>query len=166
MLDSQVLLLNQNFEPLTVCSARRAIVLVWKGTAEVIETNGHLIRTVSMVFHVPSIIRLLIYRNTQRRWNIQLTKQNILKRDRKTCQYCGSDEGHMTIDHVIPRCQGGKDSWENLVCACSSCNNLKGNKSLEHAGMELVKKPKKPNIRTFLFNRGPLIRSWRPYLNL
>lgn len=166
MLNSQVLLLNQNFEPLTICTARRALVMVWAGKAEIIESNGHFIRTVSMAFKVPSIIRLLLYIQSKRRWDIQLTKQNIIRRDRKVCQYCGTTEGYMTVDHVVPRSMGGTDTWGNLVCACSSCNNRKRDQSPEQAGMELIKTPKKPHYRTFLFCRGPLISAWRPYLRI
>jgi len=166
MLDSQVLLLNQNFEPLSICTAKRAIVMVWAGKAEIIESNGHFIHSVSMTFRVPSIIRLLMYIHSKHVWNIQLSKQNILRRDHKTCQYCGKTEGYMTVDHVIPRSQGGSDTWENLVCACSACNNKKGDRTLEQAGMRLIRTPQKPNYRTFLFSKGSIISTWRPYLKL
>lgn len=166
MLNSQVLLLNHNYEPLSICTARRAIVMVWTGKAEIIESNGHYINTVSMAFKIPSIIRLLMYIHSKRPWEIQLSKQNILKRDRKTCQYCGATEGYMTVDHVIPKSMGGSDSWGNLVCACSSCNNRKGDRMPEQVGMKLIRTPKKPHYRTFLFCRGPLISTWRPYLRI
>ncbi|MBN1294648.1 MAG: HNH endonuclease [Candidatus Latescibacteria bacterium] len=166
MLNSQVLLLNQNFEPLTICTAKRAIVMVWAGKAEIIESNGHYVHTVSMEFKVPSIIRLLIYIQSQHRWNIQLSKPNILKRDHRTCQYCGTTEGYMTVDHVIPKSLGGSDTWENLVCACSACNNRKGDRTPEQAGLKLLKEPQKPHYRTFLFCKSPLVNVWLPYLRI
>ncbi|MCE5251653.1 HNH endonuclease [bacterium] len=166
MLDSQVLLLNNDYEPLTICTARRAIIMVWAGKAEVIESNGNYVHSVSTTFSIPTIIRLLMYIQAKHVWNIQLSKQNILKRDHKTCQYCGTTEGYMTVDHVIPRSQGGNDTWENLVCACSSCNNKKGDRTLEQAGMKLIKPPHKPNFRTFLFSRGTLVNTWQPYLKI
>jgi len=167
MLNSSVLLLNQNYEPLTTCSARRAIVMVWAGKAEIIESTGYFVRSVSMSFDVPSIIRLLIYIRISHRWNIQLSKQNIMRRDRRVCQYCGSKDGLMTIDHVVPRSQGGGDTWENLVCACSDCNNMKGDRTPHEAGMKLIKKPKKPNLGSFLFhNVGPIHSTWRAYLKI
>ena len=103
MLGSAVLLLNQNYTPLTTCSARRAIIMVWLGKAEIVESTGLVVRSVSMTFDIPAIIRLLIYVGISYKWNIQLTKQNILRRDHKTCQYCGENDGPMTVDHVIPR---------------------------------------------------------------
>ena len=166
MLESRVLLLNQNFEPLTITSARRAIVMVWSGKAEIIESTGHYVHSVSMAFSIPSIVRLLNFIHSRHRWNIQLSKQNILKRDRKTCQYCGVSEGYMTVDHVIPRSMGGRETWENLVCACSVCNNRKGDRTPEQAGMHLRVQPKKPNYRTFLFSRGTILSTWRPYLRI
>lgn len=167
MLDGKVLLLNHNFEPLTMCSARRAITLVWTGKAEVLEHTEHCVRSVSASFLIPSVIRLLIFVNIARCMHIQLTKQNILRRDLRTCQYCGRTESHMTVDHVIPRSQGGQDSWENLVCACSSCNNRKGDSTPEKAGMHLLRSPRKPSLVSFLFShKGVVSDSWKMYLNI
>jgi 5-methylcytosine-specific restriction endonuclease McrA len=167
MLDSTVLLLNHNFEPLTMCSARRAIALVWTGKAEVLEHSDHWVRSVSVSFHIPSVIRLLMFVRITRRLHIQLTKQNIIRRDMRICQYCGKSEPHMTVDHVIPRSQGGQDTWENLVCACSACNNRKGDGTPERAGMHLLRSPRKPNLVSFLFShKGAVSDSWKMYLNI
>lgn len=167
MLDGSVLLLNNNFEPLTMCSARRAIVLVWTGKAEVLEQSEYWSRSVSVSINVPSVIRLLIFVKITRRMHIQLTKQNIIRRDMRTCQYCGRTESHMTVDHVIPKSQGGQDTWENLVCACSSCNNRKGDSTPEHAGMHLIRAPRKPSLVSFLFtHKGAVNDSWKMYLNV
>ena len=167
MLSSNVLLLNQNFIPLTVCSARRAVVMVWAGKAEIIESTGKYIHSISMRFDVPSVIRLLVFVKISYSLNIQLTKQNIIKRDHGVCQYCGKSEGIMTVDHVIPRSLGGDESWGNLVCACSDCNNKKDDKTLHEAGMELIKKPKKPSIGSFLFSHEiPIKSSWRVFLKI
>ena len=167
MLSSNVLLLNQNFIPLTVCSARRAVVMVWAGKAEIIESTGKYVHSVSMRFDVPSVIRLLVFVKISYSLNIQLTKQNIIKRDHGICQYCGKSEGTMTVDHVIPRSYGGDESWGNLVCACSDCNNKKDDKTPHEAGMELIKKPKKPSIGLFLFSHKiPIKSSWRVFLKI
>ena len=167
MLNRSVLLLNQNYEPLSTCSARRAIILVWAGKAEIVEHAGQCVHSVSMTFEIPSIIRLLIYVKISYRWNIQLTKQNILKRDRKTCQYCGRTDSFMTVDHVIPRSLGGGETWGNLVCACSTCNTKKGDRTPIEAGMTLIKIPKKPNLGYFLFlNKGPIHSTWQTYLKI
>ncbi len=165
MLESAVLLLNQNFVPLTTTSARRAIIMVLTGKAEIVEETGYLVRSVSNTFAIPSIIRLLMYVRFVHRWNIQITRQNVLRRDRRTCQYCGQKEGVMTVDHVIPRSTGGRDTWENLVCACSPCNNKKGDRTPALAGMTLNTRPKKPSVRSFLFlSHGPVRNNWRTYL--
>lgn len=167
MLNQSVLLLNQNYEPLTTCSARNAIVMVWAGKAEMVESTGLYVHSVSMTFDVPSIIRLLIFVSITHRRSIQLTKQNILKRDHYTCQYCGTKEGLMTIDHVVPRSHGGEDSWFNLVCACSRCNNKKGNRLPVEAGMQLIQRPKKPSFRSFIFHgKGHIHSTWRTYLKI
>jgi len=167
MLDRAVLLLNQNYEPLATCSARRAIVMVWSGKAEMIESTGLYVHSVRMTFDIPSIIRLLIFVKFSHHGKIQLTKQNILRRDHGTCQYCGSREGPMTIDHVIPRSHGGGDTWSNLVCACARCNNKKGDRTPQEAGMKLIRTPGKPSIRSFLFHdRNRIHNTWRTYLKI
>lgn len=167
MLESNVLLLNNNFEPLTMCSAKRAIIMVWTGKAEIIENTMFCIHSVSMTFSIPSVIRLLIFVSITYKLNIQLTKQNIMRRDHKTCQFCGKSDGHMTVDHIIPRSQGGLDTWENLVCACPSCNNRKGDHTPEKVGMRLLRTPRKPNLRTFLFaHKGIISQNWQTYLNI
>jgi 5-methylcytosine-specific restriction endonuclease McrA len=90
-----------------------------------------------------------------------------MRRDHRTCQYCGRTDGPMTIDHVVPRSHGGKETWENLVCACSACNSRKGNRTLQEAGMDLLHKPSKPNLRSLIFqHKGPVNSDWRAYLSL
>lgn len=165
MMNSSVLLLNYNFTPITICSAKRAVLMVWAGKAEIVETTGRYIHSVSRRFDIPSIIRLLVFVKVNCSWDVQLTKQNIVRRDHGTCQYCGSSEGPMTVDHVIPRSLGGTHDWGNLVCACSSCNNRKGNRTPAQAGMTLLKKPRKPTVRSFLFAyKKPFDTIWQTYI--
>jgi len=167
MLERNVLLLNNNFEPLTMCSAKRAIIMVWSGKAEVVERTEFRVHSVSMTFFIPSVIRLLIFVSITNRLNIQLTKQNIIRRDHRTCQYCGRTDGRMTVDHIVPKSQGGRDTWENLVCACPACNNRKGDSTPEHAGMRLLRTPKKPSVHSFLFgHKTALGEKWRAYLDI
>ncbi len=167
MLESNVLLLNHNYEPLSLCSARRAIVLVWTGKAEIVENTENRVRSVSMSFSIPSVIRLLLFVRITRRLHIQLSKQNILRRDRKTCQYCGKVEPSMTIDHIVPKSQGGLDTWENLVCACPACNNRKKNNTPEKMGMRLLRTPRKPSLISLLFaEKGHFQETWKIYLNV
>ncbi|MEW6684916.1 MAG: HNH endonuclease [Candidatus Edwardsbacteria bacterium] len=166
MLDRHVLVLNQNYEPLSICKAKRAIVLVYLGKAEIVERDGRLIHSVSGSFPLPSVVRLSFYVKTPKK-DINLTRQNIIKRDQHTCQYCGTTKGPLTTDHIIPKSQGGEDSWENLVCACIKCNNKKGDRNPKEAKMPLYRRPKKPHYLTFIhcFITAP-DSHWKPYLFL
>jgi 5-methylcytosine-specific restriction endonuclease McrA len=165
ILQENVLVLNQNYEPLSVCSVRRAVVLLYLGKAQMIERrDGDTVRSVSWSIPVPSVVRIGFYiRVPQKR--VLLTRKNIAKRDGHRCQYCGETGGSMTVDHIIPKIYGGKDNWENLVCACIKCNNLKGNRSPEEAGMRLLRTPKRPNHITFIQQFiGISDQRWRRYL--
>ena len=164
VINRSVLMLNQNYEPLTVCTARRAIVLLFQGKAEMIATADSLkIRTVDKAFDCPSVVRLWRYRKVPYK-RIMLTRKNVIVRDNHRCQYCGAAKGPMTVDHVIPKTEGGSDSWENLVSACTKCNNQKGDRTLEEAGMKLLKKPKRPTFITFIQRNNNIAAHWRPYL--
>ena len=159
-----VLMLNQNYEPLTVCSARRAIILSFQGKVEVIanKENTH-IRTVRKDYALPAVVRLWNYKHVPYK-RIVLTRKNVLIRDNKQCQYCGTTKGAMTVDHIIPKTLGGRDSWENLVCSCAKCNNIKGDKSPEKAGMKLIKRPIRPTFITFIQRNYSVDELWKPYL--
>jgi len=167
MLSRDVLVLNQNYEPLSVCTVKRAVILIYLGKAEIIEKHdGNLVRSISWSLPVPSVVRLGFYiRIPQKR--ILLTRKNIIKRDGHTCQYCGETYTQMTVDHVIPKIYGSQESWENLVCACIRCNNIKSDRTPEQAGLKLLKKPKRPNHITFIQQFvGISDRRWKQYLFL
>jgi 5-methylcytosine-specific restriction endonuclease McrA len=161
-----VLVLNQNYEPMLVCNARRALVMLLLDRAEMVEASDLAVSSIRANMRLPSVVRLNRYIHRPRQ-EVKLTRQNILRRDRYTCQYCGTTHGSMTADHVVPRSQGGEDTWENLVCACMACNNRKGDSSLKQARLSLQKKPRKPQYITFLQYsiKTPDLR-WRPYLFL
>ena len=164
ILNTRVLVLNQNYEPLSICNARRAIILIYQNKAEIVERNHHFVRSPTVSIPLPSIVRLQLYIRIPRK-RILLNRRNILRRDNNRCQYCGSQAGLMTIDHVVPRVRGGGDTWENLVCACTHCNTKKGNKTPEQAGMPLLKKPKKPGHLHFMQQlAGNPDDRWKPYL--
>jgi len=167
MLSRNVLVLNQNYEPLSICNVRRAILMLFLGKAEMIEKHdGARIRSVSASMAVPSIVRLGAYARIPRK-HVILTRKNIIRRDGNRCMYCGTREGPMTVDHVVPRKFGGGDTWENLVAACMKCNNKKGNRTPEQAGMTLLRQPKRPNHILFIQNFvGVPDRRWKPYLFL
>lgn len=164
---NRVLVLNQNYEPLSVCSAKRAIIMQLLGKVEIVETyDGVRIHSVNSSMPLPSIVRLGGYIRVPYK-KILLTRKNIIKRDGHMCQYCRDTQGPMTVDHITPKCFGGKDTWENMVCACEKCNNRKGDRLPEKAGMKLLKKPNRPShiafIQSFI---GISDDRWRPYLFL
>jgi 5-methylcytosine-specific restriction endonuclease McrA len=142
---SPVLVLNQNYEPLNVCNEKRAIVLIDRGKAEVLEHGKGHIRTPSNTYRCPSVIRL-VYLIRRPRPKARLTRREIFLRDNFTCQYCGARAKDMTLDHVIPRHRGGKHTWENLVSACRSCNHRKGGKTVDEAKMSLRRQPFQPRV--------------------
>lgn len=165
VINRNVLMLNQNYEPLTICSARRAIVLLFQGKAEMIETSDGLqIHTVSRAYSLPSVVRLAQYRRVPYR-RIILSRKNVITRDGHRCQYCGTKRGSMTIDHVIPKKRNGSDTWDNMVCACVRCNNRKGDRSPEQAGMPMRRQPTRPSHISFIQRHlGDHDQGWRPYL--
>lgn len=164
-LGGKVLVLNQSYEPISVCSPKKAMVLLFLMKAEVVaEKDSKFIRTVSRAFPYPSVIKLCTYIRVPYK-NIELSRKNILRRDNYKCQYCGKKAPDMTIDHVIPRSRGGGDTWENLVAACVRCNNRKGNRTPEEAKMPLLSRPKRPHHILFLKQFiGRLEENWRPFL--
>jgi 5-methylcytosine-specific restriction endonuclease McrA len=164
----RVLILNQTFEPLQICSARRAVVLLFAGKAERVEDSGHVLRSPSTTVAVPSVIRLHHFVRQPVAPTLSFNKKNILKRDAYTCQYCGRNGGErMTIDHVIPKSLGGRTVWENVVSACRACNLRKGNKPLSAAGMQLLRKPVRPRSASYLgilAHASHHYERWRRYL--
>jgi 5-methylcytosine-specific restriction endonuclease McrA len=163
-----VLVLNASYEPINVCAARRALVLVLKGVAMTEEENGHFLHAARIAMRVPSVIRLLEYRRIPHQ-SRALSRKNILLRDRNTCQYCGEvlPSGELTLDHVIPRSRGGSSTWENLVACCHPCNNRKGSRTPEEAGMRLARAPRPFSLHTSRHLMRLLAKSddqWRKYL--
>ena len=155
----RVLVLNATYEPLSVVSVRRAVVLLLKEKAELIEATDERLHAAYTSLPVPLVIRLVYYVRIPRRITFAPTRHSVLLRDNFTCQYCGGTPGraNLTLDHVIPRCRGGRTVWENLVTACRSCNTRKGNRTLEEAGMMPRRAPARPHYLAFLLLReaGP-----------
>jgi 5-methylcytosine-specific restriction endonuclease McrA len=152
---------------MSVINAKKAIVLLYLGKAELIEAhNGLQVRAVSMSMPFPSIVRLSMYVRVPFK-NIILSRKNILRRDAHRCQFCGRGDIPLTIDHVVPLSRGGEDTWENLVCACVQCNNKKGDRTPEESNLPLRRKPMRPNHVTFIrYVMGSLDERWKPYLFL
>ncbi len=143
---SGVLVLNATYEPLNVVSWQRAICLVVTDKAEIVEATEDVLRSRYLEIKRPLVIRLRMYVKFPRSWSIALGRQTVLARDRYTCQYCGDTPGkrHLTIDHVVPRAQGGETRWQNVVAACEPCNRIKDDRTPEQAGMPLARKPAVP----------------------
>lgn len=163
-----VLVLNASYEPINVCAARRAIVLVLKGLAMTEEVNGHFMHSARMAMRVPSVIRLLEYRRIPHQTRA-LSRKNILLRDRNTCQYCAEvlPSTELTLDHVVPRSRGGSSTWENLVACCHDCNHRKGNRLPAEAGMKLMREPRTFSLHTsrhIMRLMGHSDVKWRKYL--
>lgn len=165
---SPVLVLNATYEPINVCAARRALVLVLKGVARTEEVHPHHLRTTRSHFPVPSVIRLLDYRRIPHRTRA-LSRKNILMRDRNTCQYCGEvyPAQALTLDHVVPRSRGGKSAWDNLVTCCHPCNHRKSDRLPVESGMRLLRDPRPFNLHTsrhLIHMMGRSDEKWRKYL--
>ncbi|NIM95702.1 MAG: HNH endonuclease [Anaerolineales bacterium] len=161
-----VLLLNANYEPLNVCTTRRALGLLITGKAEMLMNGRGYIRTVRLSVPRPSVIRLG-YMVKRPRPKVRLTKQEIFRRDGHACQYCGRRVRGLTIDHVIPRYRGGEYSWFNLVTACPECNRKKGGRTLQETKMTLINLPYEPRA-TALYLYGSHLQendSWQQYLD-
>src|ERR1700752_5004513 len=167
-LQNPVLVLNASYEPINICAARRALVLVLKVVAAAEEESLHAIHSARAAFRLPSVIRLLEYRRIPHQTRA-LSRKNILLRDRNTCQYCGElmPSGELTLDHVIPRSRGGASTWENLVACCHPCNRQKGNQFPAEAGMKLMREPRSFNLhpsRHIMRLMGRSDDKWRKYL--
>jgi 5-methylcytosine-specific restriction endonuclease McrA len=160
-----VLVLNATYEPVNVCTVRRAVVLLLKEKAEVIERAEWELHSASSSIARPVVIRLVTYvripRDTHRR---KITRRAVFARDNWTCQYCGA-RSQLTVDHVVPRSKGGGSTWENIVASCAPCNRRKGDALPRQAGMRLLKQPRTPSPHVFIQVASPTIpAAWRQYL--
>ncbi len=166
-MEGEVLVLNRDYEPLNICNLRRASVLVYLGKAEVLHVDGKTLTTVNGSSTAPSVLRLR-HQVRRPRPRLRLSRRSIFARDNYTCQYCGETGKEMTIDHVVPRRMGGGDAWDNLVACCRRCNGKKGDKTLQQAGMKLLREPRKPGFIPFIslskFMQGARHDVWRQYL--
>jgi 5-methylcytosine-specific restriction endonuclease McrA len=168
-LQTPVLVLNASYEPINICGARRALVLVLKGVATTEEERNFSLHAARVSIPMPSVIRLLEYRRIPHQTRA-LSRKNILLRDRNTCQYCGTvlTAGELTLDHVVPRSLGGQSTWENLVACCHTCNRRKGNSLLhELEDMRLQREPRPFSLHTsrhIMRMIGSSDARWKKYL--
>lgn len=164
-MNKRVLVLNQDYTPLTICSVQRAFLLIFLCKAELVsQFEGQFLRTVTRHFPKPAVIRISKYISIPYK-GVELSRQNVFKRDSYECQYCGT-KTELTLDHVLPRSRKGRSSWTNLVTACKSCNARKGDSLPEEAGFTLKVRPYKPSFILFLRDFSGYIQDeWKPYLS-
>ncbi len=164
LIHAPVLVLNLNYVPLNICNVRRAVILVGKGKAELLENHRGQLRTVSSLVDVPSIIRL-VYLVKKPFLPRKLSKKEVFLRDKFTCQYCGKKAPDLTLDHVVPRRQQGSHTWENVVAACSRCNMRKAGRTPTEANMLLNTVPRAPDPNPYLILQNrTLLDEWLPYV--
>jgi 5-methylcytosine-specific restriction endonuclease McrA len=163
----RVLVLNATYEPINVCTVRRAVVLLLKDKAEVVERASWELHSERSTMARPMVIRLVHYvkvpHDTHRR---KITRRAVFARDAWTCQYCGA-RSNLTVDHVIPRSKGGASSWENIVASCAPCNRRKGDLTPVQANMHPAREPRAPHPQVFIHVASPTIPSawlaWLPH---
>ncbi len=166
MINLPVLVLNQRYEPLTICRAKRAVVLVYLGKAEMLENGIGFVHSAAHTFPLPSVIRLacMVKRPYRKR---RMSRYEIFNRDRYTCQYCGQVTRQLTLDHVIPRFRGGQHTWENVVSACVPCNRRKAGRTPQEANMKLISSPAYPGDGPFFsvpYHYRQSRAEWQKYL--
>lgn len=177
VLQKRVLLLNgSTWEPLSIITVPRAINLLLKGKAVMVEESGKFVRTVREKFAVPSVIALRTYINVPRR-KAHWSRKGVLVRDEYTCIYCGAVPGEIqkgkvlskndfTIDHIMPKSRGGKDVWSNTACACASCNHRKSDRKPHEIGLKLRWEPKTPRTSYLVIALGTGPSVWKRYVEV
>jgi 5-methylcytosine-specific restriction endonuclease McrA len=164
---SSVLVLNATYEPLSVVSVRRAVVLLLKEKAEIVEAAEAELRSEHLTIPTPLVIRLIYYVRIPYRVALPLTRRTVLARDHYTCQYCGRQPSRkdLTVDHILPRSRGGHTTWENVVTACQRCNGRKGNRTPDEANLKLRSTPAQPRYVALAMVESPDARQvWRKYI--
>lgn len=163
----EVLLLNVNYEPLHVCTMRRAMVLLLVGKAEILEARDEPLTTAGGDVDAPTVLRMR-YSVKRPMPQLRLSRHSVLARDGYACQYCGTRGRDLTIDHVVPRWAGGPNTWDNLVACCRRCNLKKGDRTPQQARMPLARRPKRPHFIPYLslptYLKARAVDAWSPYL--
>ena len=162
----RVLVLNASYEPINVCTVRRAAVLILKRRAEILERSERGLHAETFQMPRPAVIRLFSYVRVPRdAHSRKITRRAIFARDRWTCQYCGSERSTLTVDHVVPRSKGGASSWDNIVTCCAPCNRRKGDLLPKQANMHPRRAPRAPSPTIFVHVATPRIpAAWEQYL--
>ena len=162
----EVLLLNSTFEPHDVIDPYRALRLVFRGKAEVLQYDQGELRSIHSSVRIPAVIRIYRYIRFKRN-PIRFSRANVLRRDNHKCQYCGmfmnANSKKLTWDHIVPRARGGDSSWENCVACCIKCNSKKGDKTLAEMGWNLLKEPRTPHPFQFA-KRYKFREDWQQWM--
>lgn len=184
VLERPTLVLNRNWQPVSVAPVARALTMLWNESARVVDPEDYRLYTwsdwaslaprdgelylqaVSFRLRVPEVLTLTRY-DRPRESAVTFSRRNLFKRDHVTCQYCGSRPGtsELTIDHVRPRSQGGASTWDNCVLACVPCNARKANRTPDEAGMKLRRLPFRPSWRPHYAAHGVKIESWAKFMS-
>jgi 5-methylcytosine-specific restriction endonuclease McrA len=165
---SSVLVLNATYEPISVVSTRRAVVLLLKEKAELVEAAEAVLRAENLTMRMPLVIRLVYFVRIPYKVSLPVTRRTVLARDHYTCLYCGRQPARkdLTVDHVVPRSRGGRTVWENVVTACQRCNGRKGDRTPQEAGMAVLSDPARPRyVALALVEASEVRQAWDKYLH-
>jgi 5-methylcytosine-specific restriction endonuclease McrA len=185
ILNRPTLVLNRNWQPVSVTTVARALVMLWNEIARVVEPDEYrlydwadwaeqvpslgapCVRAARLRLRVPEVVCLAHYDRLPST-AVAFSRRNVAKRDHYTCQYCGAQPGAplITVDHIVPRSQGGASSWTNCVAACVACNARKADRTPDQAGLRLRKRPHRPEWKPFYAAQGAPIASWARFVEL
>ncbi len=184
VLDRSTLVLNRNWQPVNVATVARALVMVWNDTARVVDPADYqtyewadwarltpsdgepYVQAVTFRLRVPEVVTLSVY-DRMPTATVAFSRRNVFKRDHYTCQYCGQQPGvnELTIDHIVPRAQGGQSTWTNCVLACVDCNRRKADRTPEQAQMRMRCVPKRPTWRPLYTPTQERVKSWSKFIS-
>lgn len=183
-LERPTLVLNRNWQPINVATVARALIMVWNESARIVDTEDYqlyewadwaklepqgdepFVQAVRQRFRVPEVVALSEF-DRMPSAAVTFSRRNVFKRDRYTCQYCHEQpgSGELTIDHVVPRAQGGESSWTNCVLACLCCNARKADRTPEQASMLLRKQPVRPSWKPIYSDHSLRMESWSKFIS-
>lgn len=183
-LERPVLVLNRNWQAINVATVARALIHLWNDNARIVDPRDYqlydwsdwaamaptgdepFVQAVSHRIRVPEVMTLTQFDRLPNQ-TVTFSRRNVFKRDKYTCQYCGKQPGtpDLTIDHVLPRAQGGQSSWENCVLACFQCNSRKADRTPAQARMRLLNPPVRPNWKPVYADRAIRMESWSKFIS-
>ncbi|MEM7477106.1 MAG: HNH endonuclease [Planctomycetota bacterium] len=183
-LEQPVLVLNRNWQPINVATVARGLIMLWNNAARIVDPQDFqlydwsdwtamvpdkdepFVQTVRQRIRIPEVIALTSFDRLPDQ-SVTFSRRNVFKRDKYTCQYCSKQPGleDLTIDHVLPRAQGGQSSWTNCVLACFQCNSKKADRTPAQAGMRLLKEPVRPTWKPVYADRTVRMESWSKFIS-